>query len=222
MKSRIPLNAAIAALAFASLIAAGAAPAAETIKQPIFLLCPHTEHFSAWSIYLTVDKDDPSKVISLGLDKMNGKNSEDLKPNGYDKVLHAQSDPSTQTENVGSLDAKDFQSGMLEVKKDNALKISMTTAAGGYRLMLSMRISADKRFVIGGNEQSKRDVMVTYDTTAKKWSACALTLLDEKGSPAVSGKCKPISGIVFPVTGTGIYRVFGVLGDGEAITLLDR
>src|SRR5258708_5988961 len=132
-------------------VALSAEPAGD--RQPVFLLCPHTAHYSAWSVYFVVDKADPAKVLGIGLDKLIGKNSEDLMTGGqaatgYDKVLAAQKDSATKTENVAWLDAKDFSGGALEVRKDDALKLSVKPAGTGYDLMLSMRIAASKRFDI--------------------------------------------------------------------------
>ena len=206
----------------ASLLLAEGAAAAEGAKQPIFLLSPHRTKFSAWSLYLTVDPNDPSKVLQLGLEKLVGKNSEDLAPQGYEAVLAAQGDPKTQRETLSTLDAANFGSSQIKVEKDDALHVSLTPVdADSYRLMVSLRIAADQRFTIGGKEQSKRDVLVKYDKGSKKWSACATTMIDAEKNKIVEGGCKPISGIVFPVKGTGIYRVVGVL-EGEPVVLLDR
>jgi hypothetical protein len=205
----------------ASMLLAGRA-SAEGVKQPIFLLSPHRTKFSAWSLYLTVDSNDPSKVLQLGLEKLVGKNSEDLAPSGYEAVLAAQADAKTTRESLSTLDAANFGSGQIKVEKDDALHVSLTPVdAGTYRLMVSLRIAADQRFTIGGKEQSKRDVLIKFDKASKKWSACASTMIDAEKNKIVENGCKPISGIVFPVKGTGIYRVVGVL-EGEPVVLLDR
>src|SRR5437868_14433857 len=84
--------------------ASAATPAAaeKGVKQPVFLLCPHAEGYSAWSLYVMVDEQDPQKILSLGLEKLSKKNSKD---SSYDDVVAAQSDPKVQRERIGSLDA---------------------------------------------------------------------------------------------------------------------
>jgi len=197
--------------------------AEDGLKQPIFLMCPHKKRFSAWSLYLSVDKADPSKVMGIGLEKLSGKNSEDLAPDGYEKVLRAQKDPSTAREPIASLDAANFGSGQLRVEKDDALQVSVSSVdATTLRLMISMRISADLRFTIGGKEQNLRDVLITYNKATQRWTACATKLQDSKGQDATGGRYRGITGIVFPVTGTGIYRVVGVMDDGDAVILFER
>jgi hypothetical protein len=194
--------------------------AEEGIRQPVFLICPHREKYSAWSLFLTVDPQDPGKVLSLGLEKLKKQNSKD---SSFEAVLAAQKDPKTDREVLQTLSAKDFGSGMLEVQKDNALKVSVTPQSdGSLRLMVSIRISADGRFVIGGKESGKKDVVLRYNKDTKAWGAYAQTLVDTEGNNAAGAQPKAISGIVFPVKDTGIYRVVGVVDGGEAIVLLDR
>ena len=77
------------ALVVSSLCAARAL-AEETIKHPVFLLCPQKERYSAWSLALVTEKSNPSKPLKLVLEKLNGKNAKD---ETYSKVLEAQSDP---------------------------------------------------------------------------------------------------------------------------------
>lgn len=209
-------------------VVAGLAPAmpveaAEGATQPVFLLCPHHKKYSAWSVVLKVDPADPAKVLGLALEKLTKQNSEDLAPNGYEAVLKAQFDPKTPREVLGTLDAKDFGKEEISVKADDALHLGLTPMDGGaYRLMVSMRISADERFTIGGKDQAKRDVVLRFDAGAKKWIASAVTLLDNTGRKLTDGGPKPITGIVFPVTGTGIYTVVGVFPGGDAVSLLER
>lgn len=197
--------------------------AEDGLKQPIFLLCPHKKRFGAWSLFLTVDKNDPSKVLAIGLESLPGKNSEDLAPGGYEKVLQAQKDLSITRTPIATLDAANFGSGQLRVEKDDALQVSVSSVdATTLRLMISMRISADLRFTIGGKEQSLRDVLIKYNNTTQRWTACATKLQDSKSQDATGGRCRSITGIVFPVTGTGIYRVVGVMDDGDAVILFER
>jgi hypothetical protein len=190
------------------------------VKQPIFLLCPHKERLSAWSLFLTVDKADPSKVVSLGLEKLKKQNSVD---SSYEAVLAAQNDSKTEREVLGTLAAKDFSSSSLEVQKDDALKVSVSSAGeGAYRLMVSLRISADLRFTIGGKEQEKRDVVLKFDKSSKKWQAVVQKLKDAEGNNLDAAAGKPMSGIAFPVISTGIYRVLGVIEGIDPVVLLDR
>lgn len=196
----------------------GALPTAGAMdgdKQPVFLMSPHKEKYSAWSLYLVVDKGDPGKVLQLGLEKLKKKNSKDMT---YEEVLAAQRDPKTEREVLGTLDAANFSSGRIEVEKDDALHVSLTPQGSDYQLMVSIRISADKRFTIGGKDQGKHNVILRYNKDSKSWSATAKTLTDTEGKRVTD---KPISGIVFPVTGTGIYRIIGVI-EGEPVLLLDR
>jgi hypothetical protein len=198
----------------------GAGAAAEkSVKQPVFVLCPHTEHYSAWSLYLTVDESDPRKVLSLGLEKLVRKNSKD---SSYDEVVAAQSDPKVEREQVASIDAKDFGSGQLNVAKDDALHVSLSPIKDGYTLMVSLRISADERFVIGGKDARKRDVALTYDAISKHWIAQVKQLRDDKGAAVNGAPGTTMTGIQFNVTGTGIYMVVGRLDTGDEVVLLDR
>src|ERR1039457_4919997 len=87
----------------------------ELEKQPVFLFCPHSEQASAWSLYVLVNKENPSQPLALGLETLVGKNSR-LMP--YESVLKAQKDPATPRESVAQLDARDFGSGRLEVKEN--------------------------------------------------------------------------------------------------------
>jgi len=193
------------------------------LRQPVFLLCPHRERLSAWSLFLLVDKNDPSKVLSLGLEKLKKQNSKD---SSYAAVLAAQKDPKSERELIAMLDSKTFGTGVLEVQKDEALKVSVTPAdQGGLRLMISLRINLDERFVFGGAEQQKRDIVLRYDPAKRTWGAVAATLLDVKGNNALeSGRARPVSGIVFPVGvgGTGITRIAAVLDGNDAIVLYDK
>jgi hypothetical protein len=203
--------------------AAESAAAAEGVNQPIFLLCPHRQKYSAWSLFLTVDKSDPSRVLACGLEKLPGKNSVDLEPNGYEAVLKAQRDPKTPREILTTLPATEFATGQLKIEKDNALHVSLTPmGAGEYRLMVSLRVSADERFTVGGKEQGKRDAVVRFDRATGTWSTYAVKMQDSKGNVVANPAPRPFSGILFPVSGTGIYRVVGVFDKDIAVELMDR
>ena len=188
------------------------------IKQPVFLLCPRSAGYSAWSLYVMVDEGDPHKVLSLGLEKLNHKNSKD---SSYDDVVAAQSDPKGEHELIASMDAKDFASNQLSVAKDDALHVTLTRAKDGYALMVSLRVGANERFIIGGKDQGKRDVALTYDAAAKRWFAQVKQLRDDKGA-AVNAAGQTMTGILFPVIGTGIFTVVGMLDSGDSVMLLDR
>lgn len=194
--------------------------AAPSEKQAVFLLCPRHKTYSAWSLYLEVDRDDPSNVRALGLEELRNKNASD---SSYEDVLAAQNDPATQRKSLGTLDAARFGSGTINVTDSDALHVSVArVAAGELRLTLSMRISFDGRFEIGGKEESKRDVLFKYDSDKKAWFACADRLVDNNGRQTVDSGCLPLTGIVFPVTGTGIYRVIAATTSGDAIVVMDR
>lgn len=199
----------------------GSARAADAwVKQPVFLLCPHTEKNSAWSLYLLVDENDHHTVLALGLEKLKKQNS---KESSYEAVLAAQNDPKVVHETIVELDVKDFGAKQLKVEKNDALQISLTpNTDGSFELMISLRVSMDKRFVIGGKEQAKRKVALTYDESRKAWQAQVKTLTDDKGEPVAGAAGRTLTGIVFPVTGTGLYVVLGVFDDGEVASLMDR
>lgn len=204
-----------AALVLASSVVVVRAEDGASEKQPVFLLCPSHERYGSWSLYLNVDKNDPSKVLGLGLEELLNKNSKD--EGGYEKVLDAQRNPSTPREEIGTLDAKSFGSGSIRVQKNEALTVTCTPAGADYSLMINMRISADGHFIIGGDASEKRSVVLKYNSALKKWSAYATVLLNEKGQNAVGALPLPISGLGFPVTGTGIYRIVAGVQGGAVI-----
>ena len=72
-------------------------------------------------------------------------------------------------------------------------------------------------FIIGGDASEKRSVVLKYNSALKKWSAYATVLLNEKGQNAVGALPLPISGLGFPVTGTGIYRIVAGVQGGAVI-----
>jgi len=189
-------------------------------KQPFFLLCPHQEQFSAWSLYFCTDKSDPSKVLRLGIEKIVNRNS---KESSYESVLLAQNNPNSLREQVGALEAADFGKKEFRIEDHDALHLSIVRVDDfTYRLSLSLRISMDERFTIGGDNRTKNDVVLRYDKNTKRWSAQALALVDFKNNKLLKEGGVPISGIKFPVTGTGIYFVYGILSNSEVVTLKDR
>ncbi|MCY3022041.1 MAG: hypothetical protein NTW87_23765 [Planctomycetota bacterium] len=199
------------------------ASAAEGANQPVLLLCPYRTRYSAWSLFLTVDRADPTKVLAMGLEELTGVNSEDLGPGGYEKALAKQRDPKTPRKVLDTLAARDFAAKELCIEKNDALHVSLTPAGQGtYRLMLSLRIDLERRFVIGGKEQAKRDVVLRYDANSSTWRACALTLVDSNDKKLTAAGPAGLSGIVFPVLGSGIPRVIGVLDDGGAPELYEK
>ena len=193
---------------------------ATTLRQPIFLMCPHNEHYSAWSLALVVDKNTPSKPLKIILEKLNGKNGKD---DGYAKVYAAQRDAKTEREELASLDAKSFGSGALRVEKDNALKVTVTPEGENFNLMIDMRISAEGHFIIGGAESTRRNVILKYNKIFKTWEALATVLADKDGSNVIaSPEGAPITGIDFKVTATGIFTIAAVLAGGNAIMVYDK
>lgn len=214
---------ALAALLFTMLLTGAPAlshAADAGIKQPVFLLCPHTSKYSAWSLYLTVDSADPKKVLSLGLEKLKQQNSKD---SSYDAVVAAAKDPKTAREPVASMDAKDFGSRKLRVEKDEALFVGLTPQGEGtYLLSVSLRISADERFAFGENGKNRTKVLLTYDAGSKTWQAKAKEVYDEKGAKVDALSDSHMTGILFPVTGTGIFTIAGMFENSDGATLLDR
>jgi len=189
-------------------------------KQSVFLMCPKQKGYSAWSLYLNVDRNNPEKVLSLGLEELQGKNAQDMT---YDAVVAAQSDAKTKRKSLGTLDAAKFGSGTINVTDSDALHVSVAPAGKDLRLNLSMRVSFDGRFTIGGKEQSSKDILFKYDAAKKSWSAVADHLKDmTSGVDAASGGNLALTGIVFPVTGTGIYRVVAATPDGDGVVVMDR
>ena len=85
-----------------------------------------------------------------------------------------------------------------------------------------MRYAFAKSFLIGGAEQSQRDLVLSYDTSGKKWLVKAKTFHDYKNANIPGAAGKTMSGLVFPVTFTGIYMALGVWGNGDVETLMDR
>lgn len=190
-----------------------------TIKQPVFLLCPHKERYSAWSLSLVVEKGNPSKPVKMVLEKLSGKNGKD---DGYAKVLDAQRDPKTEREALASLDAASFSGGSLRVEQDNALTVTVAPDGENLKLNIDMRISAKGHFILGGNESDKRNVVLKYNKALKIWDAYATVLEDKDGTNAVTGEPLLITGLAFPVTGTGIYRIGAVLAGGSVVLVYDK
>jgi len=141
---------ALAYIALGLTMCVGAVAAENGVKQPVFLLCPHMTKSDAWSLYLVVDENDHSKVLSAGIEELTGQNSAD---SSYADVLAAQIDPKTKHTFIAALEAKDFGSKELVIKEDNALHVTLSPQPGGsYEMMLSMRTGLVSRFVIGGKE----------------------------------------------------------------------
>jgi len=191
------------------------------LRQPIFLLCPRDTGQSAWSLFFTVDDNDHSKVLSLGLEKLIKQNSKD---SSYGEVVAAQHDPNVKRELITELAAKDFAALQLDVNKDDALHVSLTRQAdASMELMISMRVSMSGRFTIGGKEaQAKRDLVVYYDPIRTLWLVKAKTLHDYLDVKIADAPGRVMSGLLFPVTGTGIYVVVGVFDNGDGVMLMDR
>lgn len=188
-------------------------------KQPVFLICPFTKGYSALSLYVEVDTADKSKILALGLESLTDKNS---KESSYDAVLQAQSDPKTLREAVGTLSATEFASGMIHIKQHDALKISVTPDGDDLRLMISMRVGLDQRFNFGGKDKNKRDIVLHFDRAKQSWEARATRLHDADGRSVVNGESLRISGICFPITATGVYRIVAATDLEDAIVLMDR
>lgn len=212
----LALSLALSAVSYAAEIKA---QEVATLKQPVFLLCPHKERYSALSLSMVVEKSDPSKPVKVVLEKLSGKNGKD---DGYVKVLAAQQDPKSEREEVASLEVAAFPTGSLRVDKDNALNISVTPDGKTYKLMIDMRIAAEGRFMIGGSDASKRTVILKYSKFLKAWEAYATVLEDKDGRNIAEGDPILITGLAFPVTATGIYRIGAVLAGGTSVLVYDK
>lgn len=195
------------------------APPAEFEKQYVFLICPHTESTSSWSLFIVVDKEHPSKALALGLEVLTGKNSKELT---YRGVLAAQKDPATRRNEIGRLDAKQFSNSKLEVKENNLLSIKVEETAEGLKLVVDARISADGHFLIGGAEQQRRSLILNYSRIFKSWRTQALTLEATDGHNAVGKYRLTLTGIVFTAGTTTVHRICAVDEYENAILLLDQ
>jgi hypothetical protein len=198
-----------------------ALPAEKGLKQPIFLLCPHNEKHDAWSLFFTVDPNDHSKIISLGLEELLKQNSKD---SSYREVIAAQHDSKVKRKLITELDAKDFATLQLNVDEKNALHVALARQPdGSMEMMISMRVSLSGRFIIGGEARAKRDLVVHYDPIRTLWLVKAKTLHDYKDVEIAGAPGRAMSGLVFPITGTGVYLVLGVWDDnGDVVILMDR
>jgi len=193
---------------------------AETKKQPIFLLCPENERYSSWSLYATVDKKDPSKLLGIGLDELSNHNCTD--DGGYSKVVDVQGKTETQAVNLGTLDAKSFGAGSLKVEKDNALNVTVTPDGDKYKLMIDLRIAADQHFIMSGSEAAKRNLVLMYNKGFKAWGVYATALEDDKGKNIITGDPVRVTGIKFPVKAAGIYTITAGLAGNQGVKIFDR
>ncbi len=205
----------------ATLLSLTSARAADAgVKQPVFVLCPHAAGYSAWSLYLMVDPADPKKVLSMGLEKLRKQNSKD---SSFEAVVAAQKDEKVGRDPVAAITAAEFGKSQMRVEKDNALQAGLTPNADGtYRLSISLRISADERFNLGDNAKNRTQVVLTYDAGSKTWQAITKDVYDDKGARADVASGSKMNGILFPVTGTGIYTIVGMFDSGDGVTMLDR
>jgi hypothetical protein len=216
----VALTALILSAVLCAFPASAQAADAPGVKQAVFLLCPHTSKYSAWSLYLMVDPADPKKILSLGLEKLKQQNSKD---SSYDAVVAASKDSKTPRELVASMDAKDFGSRQLRVEKDDALHVGISPEKDGtYLLSVSMRVSADERFSIGDNGKNRTKVLLTYDAGSKNWEAKAKDVFDNKGAKVDAVSNSHMTGILFPVSGTGIEVVAGMFDNSDGVTMMDR
>jgi hypothetical protein len=215
------LSSVVALMAMALLSpVASAATTQGIVKQPVFLICPSTAKNSAWSVYVVVDGSDHSKILALGLDELTGVSSFG---SSYARVLEAQSDPNIKRKLLASLDARDFDSGELAVKKDDALHMSLTPRAdGSFEVMCDVRVGSSDRFFIGGKEKAKRAVALKYYASSGTWHTEVEALSDSTGAKVAHAIGLRVTGVLFPVTGTGIYVIALAFEDGTGVCLLDR
>ncbi len=191
----------------------------ELVKQPVFLFCPHKQGAASWSLYVIVDKNDPRTLLALGLEELTGKNSKD---NTYRGVLDAQKDPSTQRNELGRLDVKDFATGRLEVKENELLSIKAEKVEAALKLTIDARVSLDGHFVVGGPEENRRSMILQYSSIYKFWQAKSLKLENTNGQNAVGKYAKTFTGIVFTAGTTMVSRICAVDEFGSPVVLLDR
>lgn len=207
-----------AVVAFAFTVAVSGA--AEAAKQPVFLLCPHTENFSAWSLFLDVDPNDPSKIRRLVLEELSNMNSKEA---SYEKVQAAQRSSDGKREQIAELSAEDFGRKELRVNRNDALHVALESIDNQtYRMNLSLRVGMSDRFVIGGKNRKKNNVILRFNNESKMWGAFADVLTDPDGKNILKSGEIGITGVNFPVASTGIYTIVGVLQDSTAVKLLDR
>lgn len=192
----------------------------KTEKQIVFLFCPHTTELDSISFYVVVDKDDPKNILSMGLEEMPGKNS---KSDSYKGVLKSQSDPATEKRTLSTMEAKDFDIGTLKVEKKDALtiRVSKLGLTPSYSVRIDARVGQDAHFIVGGEEQSKRDIVLKFDKTEKKWNIQAKTLQDSHGRD-VANEFQNLTGICFSAGSTCVYRICAVDVNGRAAIIMDR
>lgn len=190
-----------------------------SVKQPVFMLCPHKSGYSAWLLYVEVEKDNPAKLAALGLESLTHINSIDHK---YDEVIDSQTNSKTERQQLGKLPSEKFSTGSLNVSENDALHVSLSPTGKDYQLNINMRVGAVEHFIIGGKELRKRSIVLHYDADTKTWLACATHLVDADGTVVVQSGYEPLYGVYFPVSFTGIYRIVGVFKTGEFTILMDR
>lgn len=188
-------------------------------RQPVFLFCPHKESLSSWSLYVIVDKNNPTKPLALGLEELPGKNSKEMT---YRGVLSAQKDPSTHRKEIARLDASDFGRRTLDIKENNMLSINVVETEGALKLTLDARIGLDERFVVGGPARNHRDLILQYSHLNKCWQTKAPTMEDSAGHNAASRFALTLTGIVFTAGATGVSRIAAVDEFGSPVLLLDK
>ena len=190
------------------------------VVQPVFLMLPKSEEKNnAWSFELLVDQADPSKPKALVLEELTGVN---MQTTPWAKALQLQADPKTPRKEVARLAGADFGKLPLVVKKDNALKFDLKALPdGSYQLDMKLRVAATDYFLIGGKDQAKKDVVLKYDAASKTWGFHVKKLVDVSGKIVIQDGDELMSGLMFDVTGTGIYQIAAVVGDG-AYKVMDR
>ncbi|HLX63193.1 MAG TPA: hypothetical protein VKX17_18120 [Planctomycetota bacterium] len=204
-------------LELAATVGTPSAPRAEPIKQPVFLFCPHQEGAGAWSLYVLADKNDPSKILALGLEELAGKNSKEFT---YKGVLKAQQDPATPRHQLAHLDAQDFAAGRLAGK--DLLSIKAQPAPDGLKLTIDARVSSSGHFIVGGAEQSHRDAVLKYSSVYKCWQVKAPKLENTVGENAAAKHPLTLTGIVFTYSTLLVSRICAVDEFGTAVLLMDR
>lgn len=191
----------------------------ELEKQNVFVFCPHTEGRGAWSLYVVVDKNNPRKPISMGLEELPGKNSKELT---YKGVLDAQKDSATPRTELSRIDAKDFATGSLNVSENNMLSIKVAETNEGLKLTVDARVSLDDRFVVGGPNANHGELMLQYSGIYKCWQIKAKKLDNLEGRNVVGKYAMTLSGIIFSAGSTRVSRICAVDEFGSPTILMDR
>lgn len=190
---------------------------AQTIKQPLFLICPHVEGSSSLSLYAIVDSKDTSKLLGVGLEELVGKNSKD---NQYSDVQKAQVDSSVQKNTISELKLDSFPKGQLTYQ--DILKINVVIKDGIYSLDIDSKTSIDGHFQVGGIEKNSKNVIIEYGKLLKTWRLIANTFVDKEGTNIVKDNSKIITGLRIVASTTVVSRIVLIDEFGNGYVIYDK